>query len=106
MKAKEGDIFRCMLDELEYGVKKVVNNMAVLESQNGGKQILTAIDTLKIGAFYRKEEDNKSRNKTAWHGPFSPLFEYLTHLSTRHTIVFKGMLSFRVFEGFHSLELF
>jgi hypothetical protein len=60
MKAKEGDIFRCMLDEVEYVVKKVVNNMAVLESQNGTKQILTGVDTLKIGSFYRKEEDNES----------------------------------------------
>ena len=60
MKAKEGDIFRCMFDEVEYVVKKVLNNMAFLESQNGGKQILTGIDTLKIGSFYRKEEDRKS----------------------------------------------
>ncbi len=60
MKAKEGDIFKCMLDEAEYVVKRVVNNMVILESQNGAKQILTGVETLKIGSFYRKEEDNAS----------------------------------------------
>lgn len=51
---KEGDIFRNVLDGVEYVAKTIVNNMVVLESTNGDRQILTGIDTLKIKSLYRK----------------------------------------------------
>ena len=55
MKPKSGDILESILDGEDYIVKKVVENMAMLQSQNGKKQILTEIDTLRL--FYRKKEE-------------------------------------------------
>ena len=57
MKAKEGDIFKSALDGAEYIVKKVVDSMVVLESQDGKKKIMTGVDSLKIESFYQKKED-------------------------------------------------
>jgi hypothetical protein len=56
MKFKEGDIFRSFLSDEEYIIKKIVKSTAVLESENGKKQILTDVDNLKIGSFYKKKE--------------------------------------------------
>jgi hypothetical protein len=58
MKPKSGDILKSILDGEDYIIKKVVKNMAMLESQSGGKQILTEIDTLRL--FYRKKEEMKA----------------------------------------------
>lgn len=55
MKPKSGDILESILDGEDYIVKKVAENMAMLESQNGKKQILTEVDTLRL--FYRKKEE-------------------------------------------------
>jgi len=55
MKPKSGDILESILDGEDYIVNKVVENMAMLRSQNGKKQILTEIDTLRL--FYRKKEE-------------------------------------------------
>jgi hypothetical protein len=55
MKPKSGDILKSILDGEDYIIKKVVENMAMLESQNGKKQILTEVDTLRL--FYRKKEE-------------------------------------------------
>lgn len=56
MKVKERNIFRNLLNDEEYIVKKVIERMVVLESQNGKKQILTEVDHLKIASFYKKKE--------------------------------------------------
>jgi hypothetical protein len=57
MKIKEGDIYKSLLSDEEFIIKKLVCSSVVLESQNGKKQILTEIDNLKIKSFYiRKEE--------------------------------------------------
>jgi hypothetical protein len=56
MKIKEGDIFKNSLDGVDFEVKKVVNDMAVLESQDERKQILTELNTLKLRSFYLKKE--------------------------------------------------
>ncbi len=56
MKAKEGDIFRSLLSNEEYLIKKIVESAVVLESQNGKKQILADVDILKIKSFYKKRE--------------------------------------------------
>jgi hypothetical protein len=55
MKPKSGDILKSILDGEDYIIKKVVENKAMLESQNGKKQILTEVDTLRL--FYRKKEE-------------------------------------------------
>jgi hypothetical protein len=55
VKPKSGDILKSILDGEDYIIKKVVENMAMLESQNGKKQILTEVDTLRL--FYRKKEE-------------------------------------------------
>ena len=55
MGTKEGDTVRSILNGIEYKVKKIVEKMAVLESQDGKSKIITEVDTLKL--FYREKED-------------------------------------------------
>ena len=55
MDIKNGDMFKKSLDGVDFVVKKVVNDMAVLESQDGKKQILTEVNTLKLKSFYLKK---------------------------------------------------
>ena len=55
MKPRIGDILKSILDGEDYIIRKVVENMAMLESQNGKKQILTEVDTLRL--FYRKKQE-------------------------------------------------
>ncbi len=57
MQIKEKDIFQSLLNGKEYIVKKIVNHMAMLESQDGKNQLLTDVDTLKIKSFYEKKEE-------------------------------------------------
>jgi hypothetical protein len=54
---KEGDIFESLLDGKEYVVKSIMNEMAVLQSRKGDRQILTATETLKTKSFYREKEE-------------------------------------------------
>ncbi len=56
MNIKEGDMFKKSSDGLDFAVKKIVNHMAVLESQDGRRQILTEVNTLKLKSFYLKKE--------------------------------------------------
>jgi hypothetical protein len=56
MNIKEGDIFKKSPDGVDFAVKKIVNDMAVLESHDRKRQILTEVNTLKIGSFYLKKE--------------------------------------------------
>ncbi len=55
MKAKEGEIFSSLLSGEHYTIRKIVNSMVVLESDDGKKQILTGFDTLE--SFYQKKEE-------------------------------------------------
>ena len=57
MQTKEGDIFKSVLDGKEFTIKKIVNRMAVLESKDGRRQILTEVDNLKLKSFYQKRGD-------------------------------------------------
>jgi hypothetical protein len=57
MKPIIGDLLESILDGEHYIIKKAVQNMAMLESQNGKRQILTEVDTLRL--FYRKKEEIK-----------------------------------------------
>ncbi len=54
---KEGDVFESALDGLEYVVKRIVNEMVVLQSRNENKQILTGVQTLETTSLYRKKEE-------------------------------------------------
>ena len=56
MDIKVGDTFKSSSDEVDFAVKKIVNDMAVLESRDTRRQILTEVNTLKIGSFYLKKE--------------------------------------------------
>jgi len=58
MKIKEGDIFKKSSDGVDFAVKKIANDMAVLESQDRRRQILTEVNTSKLGSFYLKKERN------------------------------------------------
>jgi len=53
---KEGDVFESVLDGLEYVVKRIVNEMVVLQSKKENKQILTGVQTLETKSLYRKKE--------------------------------------------------
>ena len=53
METKVGDTVRSILNGIEYRVKKIVKSMAVLESQNGKRQILTELENLTL--FYKKK---------------------------------------------------
>jgi len=57
MDIKNGDMFKKSIDGVDFVVKKVVNDMAVLESQDGKRQILTEVNTLKLKSFYLKKEN-------------------------------------------------
>ncbi len=57
MKIKEGDIFKKSSDGVDFAVKKIVNDMAVLESQDTKRQILTEVNILKLKSFYLKKEN-------------------------------------------------
>ena len=60
MQTKEGDQFKNAVDGVEYILRKIVNRMALLESKDGKRQILTEVGNLKINSFYQKMELNET----------------------------------------------
>jgi hypothetical protein len=58
MKTKDGDIVKSFLNGNDYKVKRIVNRMVVLESEDGQSQILTELENLSI--FYKKKENIKA----------------------------------------------
>ena len=54
MKTKDGDTVKSVLDGNDYKVKRIVNSMVVLESEDGRTQILTEVENLSL--FYKKKE--------------------------------------------------
>jgi hypothetical protein len=58
METKEGDTVKSILNGIEYKVKKIVEKMAILESQDGKSKIITEVDSLRL--FYREKEDLKA----------------------------------------------
>ncbi len=56
MDIKVGDTFESSSDEVDFAVKKIVNDMVVLESPDRKRQILTGVNTLKLESFYLKKE--------------------------------------------------
>jgi hypothetical protein len=57
MKTRDGDTVKSLLNGNYYKVKRFVNSMVVLESENGQTQILTEIENLNL--FYKKKESIK-----------------------------------------------
>jgi len=57
MKTKDGDIVRSSLNGNYYKVKRIVNSMVVLESEDSQSQILTEVENLNL--FYKKKESIK-----------------------------------------------
>jgi flagellum-specific peptidoglycan hydrolase FlgJ len=54
MKTKDGDIVKSFLNGNYYKVKRIVNSLVVLESEDGQTQILTEVGNLNL--FYKKKE--------------------------------------------------
>ncbi len=57
MNIREGEVFKNSTDGAEFVVKKIVNDMVVLQSQDGNRQILTGVRTLTSTAFYLTKEE-------------------------------------------------
>lgn len=57
METKNGDTVKSLFDGKCYEVKKIVKNMAVLQSEDGQNQVLTDVENLKL--FYKKKESIK-----------------------------------------------
>ena len=56
MKTKDGDTVKSLLNGKSYKVKRIVNSMAVLQSEDGRNQILTDVENLNL--FYKKKESS------------------------------------------------
>jgi len=54
-----GDIFESSSDEMTFAVKKIVNDMVVLETPDRKRQILIGANTLKLKSFYLKKENKE-----------------------------------------------
>ncbi len=59
MDIKVGDTFKSSSDEMAFAVKKIVNDMVLLESPDRKRQILTGVATLESKAFYLKKESKE-----------------------------------------------
>jgi hypothetical protein len=57
MKTKDGDTVKSLLNGNYYKVKRIVNSMAVLQSEDGQSQILTEVENLNL--FYKKKDSIK-----------------------------------------------
>jgi hypothetical protein len=59
MDIKVRDTFKSSSDEMAFAVKKIVNDMVLLESPDRKRQILTGVSTLKLKEFYLKKENKE-----------------------------------------------
>jgi hypothetical protein len=57
VKTKDGDTVKSLLNGKSYKVRRIVNSMAVLQSEDGQSQVLTEVENLNL--FYRKKESIK-----------------------------------------------
>ncbi len=62
METKVGDIYKSVLDGSDYIVKRIVNPMVVLKSQDGKKEIVTGVSSLNIKSFYQKKGGSEMLN--------------------------------------------
>ena len=56
MNITEGEVFRNTSDGVDFIVKKIVNDMVFLQSQDGKRQIVTEVHTLTSTPFYQKRD--------------------------------------------------
>lgn len=61
MNIREGEVFKNSTNGADFIVKKIVNDMVVLQSRDGKRQILTAVSTLTSTSFYQKRGDEGDR---------------------------------------------
>ncbi len=59
MDINSGDTFKHISDGLHFVVRKIVNDIVVLESQDGQRQILTGMKTLNSKSFFLKKENEE-----------------------------------------------
>ena len=59
MNIKVGDTFKSSSDGVDFEVKKIVNDMVVLESPDRKRQILTGMNILRLNSFYLKKENKE-----------------------------------------------
>jgi hypothetical protein len=55
MKTKDGDIVKNLFNGKYYKVRRIMKNMAVLQSEDGQSQIITEVENLNLS--YRKMEN-------------------------------------------------
>jgi hypothetical protein len=60
MNIREGEVFKNTTDGVDFIVKKIVNDMVVLQSQDGKRQILTGVHTLISTSFYLRKGREES----------------------------------------------
>ena len=60
MTITEGEVFRNTTDGADFIVRKVVNDMVVLRSRDGKRQIITEMRTLTSTPFYQKKGEEES----------------------------------------------
>jgi hypothetical protein len=60
MDIREGEVFKNTTDGVDFIVKKIVNDMVVLQSQDGKRQILTGVRILTSPSFYQKKGEEES----------------------------------------------
>ena len=58
MNIREGEVFKNSTDGVDFIAKKIVNDMVVLQSQDGERQILTGVRTLT--SFYQQKGEEES----------------------------------------------
>ncbi len=59
MDIKVGDTFKSSWDGVDFAVKKIVNDLVVLESPDSKRQILTRMNSLIRNTFYLKRENKE-----------------------------------------------
>jgi len=62
MKTKDGDTVKNLFNGKYYKVKRIMKNMAVLQSEDGQTQILTEVENLNL--FYEKKEGIRVQRDT------------------------------------------
>ena len=63
MNIREREKFSNTTDGVDFTIKKILNDMVVLESQDGERQILTGVQTLTSRQFFLKRIEEKIVNQ-------------------------------------------
>jgi len=60
MNIRQGDVFKNSTDGVDFIVKKIANDLVVLQSQDGNRKILTGVHSLTSTSFYLKKGEKES----------------------------------------------